>query len=250
MLLGDPFETDFEYSAYLHLTVAVKPAAARTLVIGLGGGMLVKRMWRDYPDMRLDVVEVDDGVVQVARKYFGLPDDERINVVVDEGRRFLADSSATYDIVVVDAFDDDRVPRPLTTEEFLREVRDHLSPDGAIAYNLIGPVQGDHSRHFRSFHRTATSVWRRVWVFCVKMAEGGLPGPNDNVVLVATDAELSTAELLDRVQNRVGGRVTVPEFETFGEDLHLKPIRTGDVPTIVDPRPPRKASRGRPRQNR
>ncbi|MBI5230738.1 MAG: fused MFS/spermidine synthase [Coriobacteriales bacterium] len=245
MLLSDPFETDFEYSAYLHVTVAVKPEATRVLVIGLGGGMLIKRMWRDYPRMHLDVVEVDEAVVQVARDYFGLPEDERINIVHGEGRRFVGEAASSYDIIVVDAFDDDRIPRPLTTEEFLRQARDHLAPDGVIAYNFIGPVQGDYSRPFRSFHRTAANVWRRVWVFRVKMAEGRLPGPNDNVVLVATDAELPTSELLDRIANRVGGQVSVPAFETFGEDLHTRPIRTGDVPIITDPRPPRRTSRSR-----
>lgn len=59
MYLDAPFETDFDYPAYLHLTVAVKPDAARVCMIGLGGGTVAKRMWRDYPWMRIDAVEVD-----------------------------------------------------------------------------------------------------------------------------------------------------------------------------------------------
>ena len=33
MLLADPFETTIEYVDYLHITLAVKPDAARTLVV-------------------------------------------------------------------------------------------------------------------------------------------------------------------------------------------------------------------------
>ena len=62
MRLDDPFETDLSYVAYLHLPLAVKPDASSALLIGLGGGMLAKRMWRDYPGMHIDAVEVDPGV--------------------------------------------------------------------------------------------------------------------------------------------------------------------------------------------
>ena len=40
-------ETDFEYPGYLHISLAIVPRPSRALVIGLGGGSVVKRMWRD-----------------------------------------------------------------------------------------------------------------------------------------------------------------------------------------------------------
>jgi len=243
MLLSDPYETDFEYLAYFHLTLAVTPAARRTLMIGLGGGMAVKRFWRDYPDMHLDVVELDPGVVEIAREFFGLPDDERIDVVVEDGRRFLELSADTYDVIIVDAFDDERVPRPFVTEEFMREARDHLSDGGVVAYNYIGAYSGDRSRAFRSLHRTAANVWRHVWTFAVRMEGNRLRGSNDNLLLMATDAGLTTDVLLERIADRVGGLVTVAGFETFGQDLVTDPIRTGDVPILADPPAPRRVRR-------
>ena len=127
MLIDDPFETTIEYVGYLHITLAVKPDAERTLVIGLGGGSVVKRMWRDYPAMSLDVAEIDGEVVEVASALFELPDDDRIDVHIADGREFLTRRLDTYDIIIVDAFDDDRVPRPLLTEEFMRLAKDHLA---------------------------------------------------------------------------------------------------------------------------
>ncbi len=158
MHLDNPFESDIEYVGYLHLTLAVKPNATRTLVLGLGGGSVVKRMWRDYPAMRLDVVELDPEVVDVAHELFALPRDARISIIVDDGRAFVRRAAGPYDIIIVDAFDDDVIPRPLMTEEFLRECRDLLGPGGVIAYNVIGSVQGDSSKQFRGLHRTASNV--------------------------------------------------------------------------------------------
>lgn len=238
MHIADPFETDIEYVGYLHLTMAVKPDAVRTLVIGLGGGSVVKRMWRDYPAMYLDVVEIDDEVADLAVEFFAVPEDERINIVVDDGRDYLCLCPETYDIIIIDAFDDDHIPRPLITEEFLRECRDHLSPDGVIAYNVIGSVYGPHSKLFRSLHRTASNVWRRVWTFPLGMAIDDRDQTR-NIIMLATSAELSTDELLERIADRVGGMVTVPAFERFGEDLYLGAIRTGDVPLLLDPPTPR-----------
>ncbi len=242
MRIDDPFETDIQYVGYLHLTMAVAPHAARTLVIGLGGGSLVKRMWRDYAEMHIDAVELDDEVIDVAYAFFELPEDERIRVFNDEGRAFLSQSTETYDVIVVDAFDDDRIPRPLLTEEFLRVCRDHLSPNGVIAYNIIGSVYGSHSRLYRSFHRTAANVWRNIWTFPLDISND----PRDatrNIVMLASDAELTREELLERIGSRVDGLVTVPAFERFGEDLYPGSIRTGDVPLLLDPSPGRRNRR-------
>jgi len=245
MRLDDPFETDISYVGYLHLPMAVKPDAARTLVVGLGGGSLLKRMWRDYPAMRLHAVELDPEVVDLAYDYFALPDDERIEVFIDDGRTFLETCAHTYDIIVIDAFDDDHTPRHLLTEEFLRTCRDHLSEDGVIAYNVIGAVYGPHSKPFRSLHRTASNVWRNVWTFPLGIADDIIDDTR-NIVLMASDTVLAEDELLDRIAARVGGMVTVPMFERFGEDLYRGAIRTGDVPLLLDP-PTTRIPRMRPR---
>ena len=71
------------------------------------------------------------------------------------------------DILIVDAFDDDHVPIPLRTEEFLRTARDRLEDGGVIAYNVIGAISGDRSKAFRSLYRMLRNAWREVWVFNV-----------------------------------------------------------------------------------
>lgn len=235
MYLDDPYETDFEYPGYFHTALAVVPGASRTLAIGLGGGTVVKRFWRDYPEIRVDAVEIDEAV-EAARRFFELPDDPRVRVFVDDGRRFIEACEDTYDIIVVDAFDDDHVPVPLATEQFLRAARARLSEHGAIVYNFIGTLTGNRSKPFRSLYRTLANTFKRVWVFRVNE---GVEAEGDNLVLLATDAPVTEEELLASIADRVGGRVTVPAFHRFGEDLVRGGIRTGDVPILTDPRPPR-----------
>jgi spermidine synthase len=234
MLIEDPFETDIEYVGYLHTTLAVAPEARRTLALGLGGGSVVKQMWRDYPAMTIDAVELDPAVVKVAYRYFALPRDERIRVITGEARRFLEKSDETWDIILVDAFDDYEVPRRLITEEFMMLLHRHLAPEGVVAYNYIGRVRGDRSRPFRSVYRTGRNVFRQAWVFVVTPNSQIVLTEDRNLVMLLTDAVMTPDELLGRIRDRVGGMVTVPGFEAFGEDLHLEPIRAGDVPFILD----------------
>lgn len=232
MYLDSPFDTDMEYPGYFHIAIALQPAATRALVLGLGGASVVKRLWRDYPHMEVDAVELDPEVVDVARRFFALPDDQRLRVFTDDGRAFVDTCRDTYDIAMVDAFDEDRVPRPLTTEEFMRTLRDRMSPEGVVAYNFIGAVRGERSKPLRSLHRTLRNVWRNVWVFVVN---DGVDTEGMNVMLFATDAPVSRDELLARIADRVGGKVTVPAFDLFGEHLYTGEIRGGDVPLILDP---------------
>jgi spermidine synthase len=244
MYLDDPFETDMEYPGYLHLTLAVQPEPERALVIGLGGGSVVKRMWRDYPRLSLDVVEIDDEVVEVAREFFALPVDPRIRVYVEDGRDFVRFAPDVYDIIVVDAFDDDHVPRPLLTDEFMRECRDCLGAGGVLAYNVIGSVYGAHSKPFRSLYRTASNVWNNVWVFPIGFSDD-VTDKTRNIVMLASDVALTEDDLLDRIATRVDGRVTVPKFDRFGEDLYQGRIRSGDVPLILEWPTGRRRRRGR-----
>ena len=88
MYLDDPYRTRFGYSDYLQLPFAYRPQTKRVLYIGLGGGSAPKRTWRDFPSVHIDAVELDSEVVDVAYKYFELPRDPRLEVEVEDGRRF------------------------------------------------------------------------------------------------------------------------------------------------------------------
>jgi hypothetical protein len=204
------------------------------LLVGLGGGSVAKQFWRDYPEMHVDAVELDPEVAEIAHDLFELPRDERICVHVAEGRAFVElQATGTYDIILVDAFDDDRVPRPLLTEEFMRACHTHLAEEGAIAWNVIGAVYGPHSKPFRSFYKTLRNVWRNVWALPLGIADDAVDNTR-NIVVLASDAPLSADELADRIVSRVDGRVRVPGFERIAEDLYSGSVRTGDVALLVD----------------
>jgi hypothetical protein len=200
----------------------------------LGGGTFSKRAWRDYPDITVDTVELDPVVVEVARRYFAVPDDPRLGVVVQDARRFVQTTDRRYDIIVVDTYYADSVPFHMTTEEFFREAKSRLATDGVVAYNIISAVSGERSDLLRSIHRTADRVWSHLWVFPIGIGIDGDAARTRNVILLATDADLSASELKRRIAGRVDGRVTIEGFDGFGEDLYTGIIEAAGVPILTD----------------
>lgn len=118
----------------------LNPRPRTVLVIGLGGGTLPRTLERILPDVRIDVVEIDPAVVNVAGKYFGFKADQRVNVIEADGRVFVKRAireQRRYDLVMLDAFDHEYIPEHLLTREFLGEVKTLLAPGGVLAANTF-----------------------------------------------------------------------------------------------------------------
>jgi spermidine synthase len=104
------------------------------LIIGLAAGTIAKQYAAVYPAVRMDGVELDPAIVQVGRDYFAM-NEPNLRVFVQDGRAYLHSSSATYDVIVVDAYRQPYVPFHLATVEFFRELRRHLTARGVVAVN-------------------------------------------------------------------------------------------------------------------
>jgi spermidine synthase len=235
MYKDDPYETRFDYSDYLHLPFAYKPESKRILYIGLGGGSAPKRTWRDFPDVRIDAVELDPDVVDVAYEYFELPRDPRLNVVVEDGRRFLAQNQGPWDQIVIDAFYSDSIPFHLATQEFLELAKSRLAPGGIVASNIIGAVEGPESRLFRSMLRTYRSVFPAVSIHPVKDAPREPLDVIRNIIVVASDSAAPQKEFLQErwaeIERRAPG---APELEAAIDYRIEGEVSTEDVPVLTD----------------
>lgn len=110
------------------------------LVAGLGGGQLPLWLHHYLPQAHLDCVEINPEVVTVARTYFGLPEDDRFQVHIQDIRDYLSLSSIDppYDLMVLDlCLGDGSVPNALLTQEFYRCCQRHLSPEGVLVINWL-----------------------------------------------------------------------------------------------------------------
>jgi spermidine synthase len=136
----DPYELKFAYTRASFVVPAfLDREPERILFIGLGGGSIPRVMARYYPEAKIDIVEIDQDVIEVAKKYFFFEPTPMMNIVAMDGRRFLRKCRDNYDIIFLDAYDDLSIPFHLTTKEFFEIVKQKLKPEGVVASNIWGP---------------------------------------------------------------------------------------------------------------
>src|SRR6266705_5614770 len=113
---GDPDHLELRDTQVALVGLALCEGPHRILVVGLGGGTLPTFLRKHYPSAAIDVAEIDPDVVDVAKKFFGFREDERMRAHVGDGRRFIENvPQPYYDIIYLDAFDAHNVPEHLTT---------------------------------------------------------------------------------------------------------------------------------------
>jgi spermidine synthase len=234
MVLGRPFAMAFEYTELFHLLKAYNPGARDVLFIGLGGGSSPKRLWRDFRDLRLQGVELDPVVVDVAYRFFELPSDPRLRVAVDDGRRYLNRNKQRWDAILIDAFFSDAIPFHLFTSEFMELARSRLNPGGVILTNTIGSLAGPQSRLFRSVYRTYRSVFPTVLVHPTFVG-----GREDttllNLILVATEGAAPSKAFLAERWRQVRARAPqAPDLRQRIADRDDRPVSLDGVPTLTD----------------
>ena len=236
MYLDDPFRTRFRYTDLFNLGLAYNPDATNVLFIGLGAGSAEKRMWRDFQALQMQVVEIDPVVVDVAHRYFGVPeDDPRLQISVGDGRRYLDEETRRWDVIVIDAFFADAIPFHLVTQEFLELARSRLAPGGVIVTNAIGALEGPGSRLFRSVYRTYRTVFPTVLVHPAILAGDRGHEAYRNLILVATEKSAPQRTfLLERwreIRRRAPG---APDLDKPILDRYDTPIPTEGLPTLTD----------------
>jgi spermidine synthase len=137
---------EFTYHELLvHIPMFGHPNPHRVLIIGGGdGGALRHVLLHPSVDRALEV-EIDQTVVEVSLKY--LPDvsrgaysDHRAELKIDDGAKFLADTTEKFDVILVDSTDPVGPAAALIGDEFLQHAHAALAPGGLMAMQSGSPV--------------------------------------------------------------------------------------------------------------
>ena len=147
----------------VHPAMAVHPNPRRVLVIGAGDGGVLRELTR-YPFVEhIDIVDIDELVIKVCREF--LPqtacgfDDERVNIHIQDGMKFIRKCSDEYDIIIVDSTDPFGPGEGLFTKEFYGNCFKALKDDGILVNQHESPfyaadavaTQRIHKRIVQSF---------------------------------------------------------------------------------------------------
>jgi spermidine synthase len=185
----DTKESILPYVWVLDITKNLKKYAGDMLLIGLGGGSVLKSFYEDNWDV--EVVEIDPVIKEIADKYFNLVPGFN-NIRIEDGREFLNTTDHTYDLIVLDAFGSSSIPFHLTTVESFRLAKKRLNNEGIFAVNV--EAVGWDDIIVRSLAKTLKQVFSNV--VALPIAEP--PDQLGNVIIIASDKPFKLTEQLER----------------------------------------------------
>lgn len=166
---------------FMEIADQLKPR--RVLMIGGGTHTFASAFVRTQTAATIDVVEIDPALDDLARRYFGLSDSPRLQIIHDDGRRFLNTAVGPYDLIIIDAFIGHTPPFQLVTTEAIQEMRRLLAPDGAVAVNFIAR-DALSDRYFARFVSSYREVFGNIAVHTASDAQY-LPREQRNYILTA-----------------------------------------------------------------
>ncbi len=185
-------------------------------LVGLAAGTIARQYTAVYGPIPIDGVEIDPEIVRVGREYFDM-NQPNLDVTIADGRYALAHSDRRYTVVGIDAYRLPYIPPHLTTVEFFRQVRDHLSDDGVVAIN-VGRTYDDY-RLVEAMLATLLEIFPSAHVIDV---------PNSfNTVVVATVQPTEVGNLLLNLPNLAGDEFLHPT--ALSAIANLRPTEPGAI---------------------
>lgn len=126
-----------------HPALFLHPKPRRVLVIGGGDGGTVREVLRHKSVETCVLVEIDGLVVEASRKYIsqtaGALSDKRVRVLIEDGVKFVSETSRKFDVVIVDSTEPFGPAKELFGPSFYKNVKRILTKDGVVASQAGSP---------------------------------------------------------------------------------------------------------------
>jgi spermidine synthase len=142
--LDHPATLQHGYAKGMFASLLFRERQDRVLIVGLGGGGMVRFLNERFPRTLVEAVEIDPVVVGIAAEYFGVKEGPRTKIHTADAFAFFDAPRDPLDVIYLDAFL--RAPESaglgatterLKTEAFLATLSSHLKEGGVVAFNLI-----------------------------------------------------------------------------------------------------------------
>lgn len=230
MLVDAPEVLAARYTNFYAIAPCLYPEGKTVLM--LGGGAYSIPMWitNFYPEMQIDVVELDPAITQVARDFFSLKSLPAIHIFHDDARHFLNLNQKQYDFLFLDVFNSSgAVPFHLVTEEAIIAMRRSLTSKGIFMANLVASQTGPRKRVFFGLYHALKKHFATVLVFAVQDPQK--PEREQNLMILAMPQTISPMQrALTQIEDiETFASHTLSDF--FSQEVHPLVPDSFPIPT-------------------
>ena len=113
MLLSRPDHLLLRYARAMMCFTLFVPRPRHILMVGLGGGSLLKFCHRHLPDARITVLELRADVIALRGQFMLPPDDARLRIIETDAVSYIRQHPGCADVLLLDGYDETGLPPAL-----------------------------------------------------------------------------------------------------------------------------------------
>ena len=152
----------------------IYPSGSKSLVLGLGGGILPIQL-NGYLGHRVDAVEIDQRIIDVSEEFFGL---QGVNPICDDARRYVKTTENRYNLVVMDIFNGEIMPSHGLSKESFEDTKKILKQGGMLVINFNGFIEGKEGLPARCLMKTLEAAGFKFKVFDANAGKSAVDNRN------------------------------------------------------------------------
>lgn len=221
--------SQWPYVNYVTAAADIYPQGSRSLVLGLGGGIIPKQI-ASYNGHQVDAVELDERIIEISKKYFGLRG-TGVKTYADDARRYIKNTTKKYNFILFDIFNGEILPSHGLSLQAFEDVKKILDPNGLIVVNFNGFISGKEGLPGRSLIKTLQEAGYTVKLF--DTSAGNQSEEDRNLLYLAylNEPNYENAEIHVRLQE---GEYKIAEHLIDPSTLDLSDaiVITDDLPVM------------------
>lgn len=110
----------------------------KILVLGVAGGSVIKTLVDEiHFEGKITGVEIDKAIIKIANEYFHLDQIQNLEIIIDDAFEFVLKTKDKYDLIIIDVFQDVRMPNFLFEKFFIDRICYLLNSKGFILFNTM-----------------------------------------------------------------------------------------------------------------
>ena len=118
------------------------------LVLGVAGGSVIKTIIEEINFKgKITGIEIDPNVIEIANIYFNLNTFPNLEIIIDDAFEFVLKTKLTYDLIIIDVFEDTTMPNFLFQDFFIDRINAMLNVNGFILFNTMVITKKNEERN-------------------------------------------------------------------------------------------------------
>ena len=160
MLINDPLHLTLKYTQVIALLLLFKRHPKNITILGLGAGSLTKFFFYFCAKTKIQTIEINRQVINIARMMFEVPQDtSRHQVIEMDAMRFIQAKKNKLQVLISDIFDGYGIPKQFTQKKYFQMCHDRITNRGIFIINLWGS-----DKHTPKYIKELKNIFSKVMV--------------------------------------------------------------------------------------